>query len=175
MHITVGDDQEQARLEAEESSRRRQYEDVAVTGTEVFQWAQTMETPGCHLPWRVIRLDSKRHKVPKTGSISGSNTRMQTQIPSEDKEKRKLNPGKKRRIILRTRAAAAAAAAAAVDASSNMTEAEKRTKKNREKKIRKRQRERAKKAALATSTGLATPSASLAVTASVDGGSSDES
>lgn len=121
-------DEEQARVE---ETKRKEYEEVAVTGSQLLEWARSTQTPGCHLPWRVFHLNPKDHKVPKPPSA-------QT-IPTDEKKK-KSKPGKKRRIILRSRAAAA-----------GMTDAEKRNKKNREKKIRKRQRERERKAALGIS------------------------
>jgi hypothetical protein len=124
-------DKEQAHVE---EARHKEYEDVAVTGSQLLEWAQSTKTPGCHLPWRVFHLKPNDHRVPKpmppTLSISTS------------EEKKKSKPGKKRRIILRSRAAAA-----------GMTDAEKRNKKNREKKIRKRQKERERKAASGISVG----------------------
>jgi hypothetical protein len=122
---------EQARVE---ETRRREYEDVAVTGSQLLEWAQSTKTPGCHLPWRVFHLKPNDHRVPKPTPPALS--------ISTSEEKKKSKPGKKRRIILRSRAAAA-----------GMTDAEKRNKKNREKKIRKRQKERERKAALGISAG----------------------
>lgn len=169
-----------ARLETEETNRRKEFEDIAVTGGEVLKWAQTANYPGCHLPWRVMHLNPKRHRVPK--SLLQQDHQQGRRPPgTEDKkmmflgvtaegEKKKSKPGKKRRIILRTRAAAVAATATAAAATADMTEAEKRNKKNREKKIRKRQRERERKAALNSSTGNAVVPG--AETASIGGDSS---
>jgi Fungal protein of unknown function (DUF2011) len=137
-------------LETEETrNRRKEFEDIAVTGADVFQWAQ-VETPGCHLPWRVMHLKPE-HKILRRTAGTAENTKIIVTAAAEKTKSKK--PGKKRRIILRTRAAAIAAAATAAAATANMTEAEKRNKKNREKKVRKRQREREKKAALAASLG----------------------
>lgn len=118
-------DGEQTRLEDE---RRKEYEDVAVTGSQLFAWARSAQTPGCHLPWRVFHLKPNDHRVPNSSPTATSITTSET--------RKRSKPGKKRRVILRSRAAAA-----------GMTDAEKRNKKNREKKIRKRQRERERKAA----------------------------
>ncbi|CRG84488.1 hypothetical protein PISL3812_01769 [Talaromyces islandicus] len=121
-------DDEQARVE---EIKRKEYEEVAVTGSQLLEWARSTQTPGCHLPWRVFHLNPNDHKVPKPPSALTMST---------SEKKKKSKPGKKRRVILRSRAAAA-----------GMTDAEKRNKKNREKKIRKRQRERERKAALGIS------------------------
>ncbi|EED23393.1 conserved hypothetical protein [Talaromyces stipitatus ATCC 10500] len=159
MNLSARDEQEKIQIEEEDSMRRRQFEDVAVTGDDVVRWARSMETPGCHLPWRVVRLDRRFHRVPK--SLLRGDNEMKTITTTE---KKKSKPGKKRRIILRTRAAAVTAAAA----TSNMTEAEKRNKKNRERKIKRRQKERERKAALAATTTTATD----VVGATADGDSS---
>lgn len=171
MHISARDDQEKAQIEAEEWKRRREYEDVAITGAEVLDWAKNMETPGCHLPWRVFRLDRKYHRVSKSLLREIENTTTKLVAVSEG-EKKKSKPGKKRRIILRTRAAAKAAEKAKAEATSNMTEAEKRNKKNRERKIKRRQKEREKKAAMAAAAGTATTTDGVEAM-SVDGDSSD--
>jgi hypothetical protein len=169
IHISARDDQERAQIEAEESMRRREYEDVAITGAEVLDWAKNTDTPGCHLPWRVFRLDGKYHRVPKSLLSEVKSTTTETAAVGE---KKKSKAGKKRRIILRTRAAAKAAEKAKAEATSNMTEAEKRNKKNRERKIKRRQKEREKKAAVAAAAGTATTTGGVGAV-SVDDDSSD--
>lgn len=172
MHIPARDAEEKAQIEAEVFERRKEYEDVAVTGEEVLDWAKNMETPGCHLPWRVVRLDRKYHRVPKALLLETENKTKPTAVAVAEGEKKKSKPGKKRRIILRTRAAAKAAEKAKAEATSNMTEAEKRNKKNRERKIKRRQKEREKKAAMAAAAGTAMTTDSVGAM-SVDGDSSD--
>lgn len=172
MHISARDAEEKAQIEAEELKRRRECEDTAVSGAEVLNWAKNIETPGCHLPWRVFRLDRKYHRVPKSLLGQDQTTSMEIMAEDEEKKQQKSKPGKKRRIILRTRAAAKAAEKAKVEATSNMTEAEKRNKKNRERKIKRRQKEREKKAALAAAAGTTTTTDGVGG-ASVDGDSSD--
>lgn len=170
MHLSARHDHEKAQIEADELMRRREYENIAITGAEVLDWAKNTETPGCHLPWRVFRLDRKYHRVPKSllREIETNTTKPLEVAVGEKKSK----PGKKRRIILRTRAAAAAAEKAKAAETSNMTEAEKRNKKNRERKTKRRQKEREKKAALAAAASTATVTDGVGV-ASVDGDSSD--
>jgi hypothetical protein len=170
MHLSARDEHERAQIEADELMRRREYENVAITGAEVLDWAKNTETPGCHLPWRVFRLDRKYHRVPKSLLRDTENGIKITETTAERKKKSK--PGKKRRIILRTRAAASAAEKAKAAETSNMTEAEKRNKKNRERKIKRRQKEREKKAALTAAAGTATVTDGVGA-ASVDGNSSD--
>ncbi|KAH8704925.1 hypothetical protein BGW36DRAFT_392665 [Talaromyces proteolyticus] len=136
MHLPHDEEQASA-----ESRKRSEFEDVAVTGTQLREWARSTKLPGCHLPWRVLRIKAFDHRVPKPTSTI---TPVLSSSGSSGEKKKKSKPGKKRRIILRTRAAATTSA-------STMTDAEKRNKKNREKKVRKRQRERERKAALATS------------------------
>lgn len=170
MHLSARDAEEKALLEAEQIKRRREYEETAISSAEVLNWANSTETPGCHLPWRVFRLDWKYHRVPK--SLLGEIQKTSVKTTTEDGEKKKSKPGKKRRIILRTRAAAKAAEKAKAEATSNMTEAEKRNKKNRERKIKRRQKEREKKAALAAAGGATTITDGVGA-ASVNGDSSD--
>jgi hypothetical protein len=123
-----------------EDVKRTEYEQVAVTGAQLMEWARITQTPGCHLPWRVTHLKLSNMKVPNSSSKTTA-ALPSTKEPAEAK-KNKSKPGKKRRVILRKRAVAAAALA-------GMTDAEKRNKKNREKKIKRRQKERDRKAALA--------------------------
>ncbi|EEA28196.1 hypothetical protein TMatcc_003492 [Talaromyces marneffei ATCC 18224] len=166
MAISARNEEEKIQIETEELTRRKEYEDIAITGDEVLDWAKNMRTPGCHLPWRVFRLDRKYHRVPK--SLLRETYNKMTKTPT-GVEKKKSKPGKKRRIILRTRAAALAAEKAKAAETANMTEAEKRNKKNRERKIKRRQKEREKKAALAAT---ATTADGVGA-ASMDGDSSD--
>ncbi|KAL2012314.1 hypothetical protein VTN00DRAFT_5032 [Thermoascus crustaceus] len=118
--------------------KRKEYEDVAVTGAQLFDWAKSA-WPGCQLPWRIIHLDPLKTKLPKPSS--DPTVYIVNQQPVSKTPKSRKRPGKKRRIVLRKRAAASQAAKEA--------EAEKRNRRNREKKIKRRQRERERKAALA--------------------------
>ncbi|KAJ5773082.1 hypothetical protein N7457_007978 [Penicillium paradoxum] len=109
---------------AEESSqiaeKKKQFEDMAVSGQHMMTWAQSLVWPGCHLPWRVIHLKRHQTKTPPCTQQSSC---------------------KKRRVQLRKRTAAAEAA--------KVSEAEKRTRKNRERKLKRRQKAREQKAAAA--------------------------
>ncbi|KAL1970047.1 hypothetical protein VTN77DRAFT_6452 [Rasamsonia byssochlamydoides] len=135
-----GGQQAESDSTAAAAAKRKEYEDVAVSGRDLLELAGKGTWPGCHLPWRVIHLKSSHVKLP-AGSAPAQN------IASSPTKPRKKKPGKKRRIILRKRAAAAEAA--------KQAEAEKRNKKNREKKIKRRQRERERKAALAAAAAAA--------------------
>ncbi|KAL2870320.1 DUF2011 domain-containing protein [Aspergillus lucknowensis] len=127
--------------DAEVLAKRKQFADVAVTGEDIMG-SSSVPWPGCHLPWRVIRLKREHTKLP-LGEKSMSSTA--TTYVTESAERISLSrkkPGKKRRIQLRKRAVIAERA--------KETEAEKRNRKNREKKIKRRQKAREQKAATAT-------------------------
>ncbi|CEL05074.1 hypothetical protein ASPCAL06195 [Aspergillus calidoustus] len=122
------------------AAKRRQFEDVAVSGEEMRRLAG-VPWPGCDLSWRVIRLKREHTKLPR--EEKGTKSSAITCVP-EAAEREPLShkkPGKKRRIQLRKRAAVAERA--------KETEAEKRNRKNREKKIKRRQKAREQKAAAA--------------------------
>ncbi|KAL5000125.1 hypothetical protein BDV10DRAFT_42572 [Aspergillus recurvatus] len=125
--------------------KRKQFEDVAVSGEDMVKLSG-VPWPGCHLPWRVIRLNREHTKLPKVEKGAAKAALATTYIagtPERVALSRK-KPGKKRRIQLRKKAAAAER--------TKETEAEKRNRKNREKKIKRRQKAREAKAA-ATAAG----------------------
>ncbi|KAJ5720426.1 uncharacterized protein N7483_008360 [Penicillium malachiteum] len=132
--------------EADQTRKKEQFEDIAVTGEQMMSWAKSQPWPGCHLPWRVISLKRHQTKLPPKNKdvpvlpvyvIEGA-------LPSKSPKTRK-KPGKKRRLILRKRAAAVETAKEA--------DAEKRTRKNRERKLKRRQKAREEKAAAAAAAG----------------------
>ncbi|KAJ9354385.1 hypothetical protein DTO027B9_4728 [Paecilomyces variotii] len=127
-----------ARIEERAAAKRAEFESIAVSQTQLFEWAK-QPWPGCHLPWRVIRLDRAKTKLPRPSADPTVIQLVNPSIKASPKSRKK--PGKKRRLVLRKRAAAAEAA--------KLTEAEKRNKRNREKKIKRRQKAREQKAALA--------------------------
>lgn len=143
--------------QASQSERRRQFEDIAVTGEQIVTWAKSQPwvsqiaysvpwnftnifQPGCHLPWRVIHL--KRHQTKLPPKDKDVPVYMIEGAPPSKSPKTRKKPGKKRRILLRKRAVAAQVA--------KENEAEKRTRKNRERKIKRRQKAREQKAAAGT-------------------------
>ncbi|THC90968.1 hypothetical protein EYZ11_009576 [Aspergillus tanneri] len=118
--------------------KRKQFADVAVSGHDMLTRA-TVSWPGCHLPWRVVRLKRQHTKLPRG---SEDTTIVASNVESQDRSpKSRTKPGKKRRLQLRKRVKAAEQA--------NETEAEKRNRKNRERKIKRRQKAREMKAAAA--------------------------
>ncbi|KAL4978798.1 hypothetical protein BDW66DRAFT_149002 [Aspergillus desertorum] len=126
--------------------KRKQFEDVAVSGEDMMKLSG-VPWPGCHLPWRVIRLKREQTKLPK-GDTDAAKGALATTYIAGSPERAPLSckkPGKKRRIQLRKKAAAAERA--------KETEAEKRNRKNREKKIKRRQKAREAKAAAAAARG----------------------
>ncbi|KAL1877172.1 hypothetical protein Plec18167_004860 [Paecilomyces lecythidis] len=130
------------RAEERAVAKRAEFEDIAVSQTQLFEWAK-QPWPGCHLPWRVIRLDRAKTKLPRPSADPTVIHLVNPSIKASPKSRKK--PGKKRRLVLRKRAAAAEAA--------KLTEAEKRNKRNREKKIKRRQKAREQKAAAAGAGG----------------------
>ncbi|KAJ5959391.1 uncharacterized protein N7479_006541 [Penicillium vulpinum] len=121
------------------AEKKKQFEDVAVSGQHMLTWANSLVWPGCHLPWRVIHLKRHQTKLPRPANslpvyvVEGA--------PVSKSPLTRKKPGKKRRVQLRKRAAAAQAA--------KENEAEKRTRKNRERKLKRRQKAREQKAAAA--------------------------
>ncbi|KKK17726.1 hypothetical protein ARAM_005982 [Aspergillus rambellii] len=125
--------------------KRKQFEEVAVTGEEMMGWAR-VPWPGCHLPWRVIHLKRGQTKLPPRDAKDTSSTAtVYVMDPPERIPTSRKKPGKKRRIQLRKRVVAAERA--------KETEAEKRNRKNREKKLKRRQKAREAKAALTATEG----------------------
>ncbi|PLN75851.1 hypothetical protein BDW42DRAFT_179976 [Aspergillus taichungensis] len=128
--------------------KRRQFEDVAVSGENMQAWAK-VDWPGCHLPWKVVRLRRDQTKLPR-GSADPLNAAVTyVMTPPERTPKSVKKPGKKRRLQLRKRVTAAEDA--------KKQEAEKRNRKNREKKIKRRQKAREEKAAAAAAAGKDVP------------------
>ncbi|KAI9370048.1 hypothetical protein BJX61DRAFT_535938 [Aspergillus egyptiacus] len=121
-------------------AKRKEFEDVAVTGEEMMRWAG-VPWPGCDLPWRVIRLKREHTKLPpgEKGTSTASAAVTYVAGPPERVPLSRKKPGKKRRIQLRKRAVVAQRA--------QETEAEKRNRKNRERKMKRRQKARELKAA----------------------------
>ncbi|KAL4743916.1 hypothetical protein BDV11DRAFT_165608 [Aspergillus similis] len=148
--------------------KRKQFEDVAVSGEDMVKLSG-VPWPGCHLPWRVIRLKREHTKLPKeekgTAKAAPATTYI-ADVPERVPLSRK-KPGKKRRIQLRKKAAAADKA--------KETEAEKRNRKNREKKIKRRQKAREAKAAAAAAGdgGCAGSAAAMEANACASGQESD--
>ncbi|RMJ24363.1 hypothetical protein PHISP_04764 [Aspergillus sp. HF37] len=116
--------------------KRRQFEDVAVSGDEVVR-LQQQAWPGCHLPWRVIHLKRENTKLAPGAADAVYVLDRPAEADAEPKSRRK--PGKKRRVQLRKRGAIAERA--------KESEAEKRNRKNRERKVKRRQKAREMKAA----------------------------
>ncbi|KAL4813562.1 hypothetical protein BDW67DRAFT_104479 [Aspergillus spinulosporus] len=148
--------------------KRKQCEDVAVSGEDMVKLAG-VPWPGCHLPWRVIRLKREHTKLPKEekGTVKAEPvTTYIADIPERVPLSRK-KPGKKRRIQLRKKAAAAKR--------TKETEAEKRNRRNREKKIKRRQKAREAKAAAAAAAGISEGAGSIAATEAIVCASGQES
>ncbi|KAL2811500.1 hypothetical protein BJX63DRAFT_275366 [Aspergillus granulosus] len=124
--------------------KRRQLEDVAVSGEDIIKLAG-VPWPGCDLPWRVIRLKREHTKLPREEKGTKPSTITCVPQSAERLPLSRKKPGKKRRIQLRKRAVVAERA--------KETEAEKRNRKNREKKIKRRQKAREQKAAAAAGAG----------------------
>ncbi|KAJ5513264.1 hypothetical protein N7463_002816 [Penicillium fimorum] len=128
---------------AEDESRiaekKKQFEDMAVSGQHMLTWANSLVWPGCHLPWRVIHL--KRHQTKMPRPANSLPVYVVEGAPVSKSPLTRKKPGKKRRVQLRKRVAAAQAA--------KENEAEKRTRKNRDRKLKRRQKAREQKAAAA--------------------------
>ncbi|KUM65897.1 hypothetical protein ACN42_g1212 [Penicillium freii] len=128
---------------AEDESRiaekKKQFEDMAVSGQHMLTWAKSLVWPGCHLPWRVIHL--KRHQTKMPRPANSLPVYVVEGAPLSKSPLTRKKPGKKRRVQLRKRVAAAQAA--------KENEAEKRTRKNRDRKLKRRQKAREQKAAAA--------------------------
>lgn len=160
---TEGEDED-----ADAALRRKQFEEVAVSGQHMLGWASlqpwvspsyhlipyvrciwpdlTISQPGCHLPWRVIHLKCQHTKLPKDALSTTPPTNVYVRDPPEKTSpKSRKKPGKKRRVQLRKRVTAAEVAKEA--------EAEKRNRKNRERKIKRRQKARETKAAAVAASG----------------------
>ncbi|KAL2827841.1 hypothetical protein BDW59DRAFT_143891 [Aspergillus cavernicola] len=127
--------------------KRKQFEDVAVSGEEMVRLSG-VPWPGCHLPWRVIRLKREHTKLPRDEKGMKSAAPTYVLDPLERVPLSRKKPGKKRRIQLRKRTVASEKA--------KETEAEKRNRKNREKKLKRRQKARDLKSAAAADPGPTT-------------------
>ncbi|CDM35299.1 hypothetical protein DTO013E5_6728 [Penicillium roqueforti] len=121
------------------AEKKKQFEDVAVSGQHMLTWANSLVWPGCHLPWRVIHL--KRHQTKMPRPANSLPVYVVEGAPVSKSPLTRKKPGKKRRVQLRKRVAAAQAA--------KENEAEKRTRKNRDRKLKRRQKARELKAAAA--------------------------
>ncbi|KAJ6049747.1 hypothetical protein N7499_011664 [Penicillium canescens] len=121
------------------AEKKRQFEDMAVTGEHMLTWAQSQAWPGCHLPWRVIHL--KRHQTKLPRPAGSAPVYVVEGAPVSKSPLTRKKPGKKRRVQLRKRVIAAQAA--------KETEAEKRNRKNHARKLKRRQKAREQKAAAA--------------------------
>ncbi|GAB1215832.1 hypothetical protein ATERTT37_005029 [Aspergillus terreus] len=140
---SVGDE-----LAAATALKRKQFEDVAVTGEQMMGWAQ-VPWPGCDLPWRVVHLKRHQTKLPRSTGNDTAASAVYVVEPADREPKSRKKPGKKRRLQLRKRVTAAEEA--------KQREAEKRNRKNRERKIKRRQKAREQKAAAAAAQGLEPP------------------
>ncbi|EKV12520.1 4-formylbenzenesulfonate dehydrogenase TsaC1/TsaC2 [Penicillium digitatum] len=121
------------------AEKKKQFEEMAVSGQHVLTWANSLVWPGCHLPWRVIHL--KRHQTKMPRPANSLPVYVAEGAPISKSPLTRKKPGKKRRVQLRKRVAAAQAA--------KENEAEKRTRKNRDRKLKRRQKARELKAAAA--------------------------
>ncbi|CAI7605867.1 unnamed protein product [Penicillium viridicatum] len=121
------------------AEKKKQFEDMAVSGQHMLTWAKSLVWPGCHLPWRVIHL--KRHQTKMPRPANSLPVYVVEGAPLSKSPLTRKKPGKKRRVQLRKRVAAAQAA--------KENEAEKRTRKNRDRKLKRRQKAREQKAAAA--------------------------
>ncbi|KAJ5125681.1 Protein of unknown function DUF2011 [Penicillium atrosanguineum] len=129
--------------EENEVERRRQFEEMAVSGEHITTWAKSQPWPGCHLPWRVTRL--KRHQTKLPPKSTDIPIYVVEGAPSTKSPLTRKKPGKKRRVQLRKKVEAAK--------KTLENEAEKRTRKNRERKLKRRQKAREEKAAKAAANG----------------------
>ncbi|GKZ33416.1 hypothetical protein AbraIFM66950_003272 [Aspergillus brasiliensis] len=161
---------EEQGLEEEERLRekRRQFEDVAVSGVQVVGF-KGVPWPGCHLPWRVVTLKSEKKGKGAAVTIAKD--------PAERAPTSLKKPGKKRRIQLRKRVSAAEERKKKEEEKKQL-EAEKRNRKNRERKMKRRQKAREEKAAAAATAGGGggddgqnAPAGAMDVDVSSDGGS----
>ncbi|KGO72466.1 Protein of unknown function DUF2011 [Penicillium italicum] len=121
------------------AEKKKQFEDMAVSGQHMLTWANSLVWPGCHLPWRVIHL--KRHQTKMPRPANSLPVYVVEGAPVSKSPLTRKKPGKKRRVQLRKKVAAAQAA--------KENEAEKRTRKNRDRKLKRRQKAREQKAAAA--------------------------
>ncbi|RAK94997.1 DUF2011 domain-containing protein [Aspergillus ibericus CBS 121593] len=158
-------------VEEEERLRvkRREFEDVAVSGGEVVRFAG-VKWPGCHLPWRVVTLKTQQKGKKGSGDADADAATTCVRDPAERAPTSLKKPGKKRRIQLRKRVTAAEAKKKKEE-EAKLLEAEKRNRKNRERKIKRRQKAREQKAAAAVAAGGDAPAVEMDVDASSDGGS----
>ncbi|OXV09386.1 hypothetical protein Egran_02858 [Elaphomyces granulatus] len=128
------------------SLKRREYEDVAVTGEQILNWEKRGTWPGCHLPWRIIHLN-KSHVKRQVSSLNLDFDKLHIDsAPANLAVKARKKAGKKRRVALRNQAAADNATKAKVAGVEKRKS--KNREKNRERKIKRRQKKRGKKAAM---------------------------
>ncbi|BCS04813.1 DUF2011 domain-containing protein [Aspergillus luchuensis] len=162
--VAAGGEKEKVQEEERLREKRRQFEDVAVSGVQVVGFSG-VSWPGCHLPWRVVTLKSE--KKSKGAAVTCAKD------PAERAPTSLKKPGKKRRIQLRKRVSAAEERKKKEE-EKKLLEAEKRNRKNREKKIKRRQKareEKAAKAAAAAASGEAPAAGQMDMDVSSDEGS----
>lgn len=132
-------------------SKKREFQDAAVTGEAVRRWQRVRYT-GWEVPWRVKTIavppavaDDRRGWVK---ALEGAAATAAERGDGADGRKTRKKPGKKRRIVLRTRRRAAEEAREKKrkeEVEKEVRMREKRTRMNREKKIKRKQKEKAKK------------------------------
>ena len=111
-----------------------EYQDVAMSTSDVLSQAKSTRWWGTALPWRSIHVQLLT-KAPKT------------KRPAESKQgptRTRTRPSKKRRVLHRRRLALREGLAAQTKVGEE-TEREKRTRRNREKKVKKKERDKRKK------------------------------
>ncbi|KAI9859109.1 MAG: hypothetical protein M1830_006319, partial [Pleopsidium flavum] len=122
------------------TTRRKEFEHVALTGEDVLKLAR----PGCTLPWRVLTLclPPRPSLHPKPNPIS---PKEQTLHPphSNPTLKKRPRPNKKRRLTIRQRHSTIAKEEVS-KAEREVAEREKRTRKNRERKVKRKMKEKEK-------------------------------
>ncbi|RAK90149.1 hypothetical protein BO79DRAFT_208431 [Aspergillus costaricaensis CBS 115574] len=161
--MMAGEKEKEQEEEERLREKRRQFEDVAVSGVQVVGFSG-VSWPGCHFPWRVVTLKSE--KKGKGAAVTCAKD------PAERAPTSLKKPGKKRRIQLRKRVSAAEERKKKEE-EKKLLEAEKRNRKNREKKIKRRQKAREEKAAKAAAAGAGgeVPAGQMDVDVSSDEGS----
>ncbi len=114
---------------------KSQYEDAAISTSDVLSRAISTMWPGTALPWRVIEVE-----------LLNKPSKSKGQAPNDSQEtgRARSRPSKKRRILFRRRLVLRAELAAQSKVAEE-TEREKRTRRNREKKVKKKEREKKKK------------------------------
>lgn len=121
---------------------KSQYNDIAVSTSDILSQAKSTKWPGTSLPWRLAHVELVK-PVAKPNSLN-QNTEASLGFGDPSLRGRSKKPSKKRRILLRRRLALRQTRGAQAKAAEE-TEREKRTRRNREKKVKKKEREKRKK------------------------------